>query len=271
VTRLSPPGDAGTRIASAGTVPLSRHYALLGVLTGLVAPAGMFTYLLLAGSKFDPVELFVATAAGAVATLGAAGWMIGRRDDVLRRRNDELRALSRRLTALSVTDPLTGIANRRAFDERLAVEVARSTRYRVPLTLVMLDLDHFKQLNDRFGHLAGDEVLRAVAAVLDREKRAGDLVARFGGEEFAAILPHTGAAASLAWAERVRGSIAALAVSTAELSALTVTASFGVAECVPGEGPRRVLDDADAALYRAKRGGRNRVVTAGLSAPRRAG
>src|SRR5436190_11708700 len=100
----------------------------------------MFAYLLLAGRTFEPLPLFLATTVGAMATLAAAGWMIGRRDDVLRRRNHELAKLSHRLRTLSATDALTGIANRRAFDERLAIEVAQANRYRNPLTLVMLDL-----------------------------------------------------------------------------------------------------------------------------------
>src|SRR2546421_901998 len=149
--------------------------------TGLLAPAGLFTYAVFAGRTFDPLELFFATASGGVVTLGAAGWMIGRRDDVLQRRNRELGELTQRLHALSATDPLTGISNRRTFDERLAVEVARANRYGTPITLVMLDLDHFKELNDQFGHLTGDEVLRRGAALLDREKRLGDGGGRYGG------------------------------------------------------------------------------------------
>jgi diguanylate cyclase (GGDEF)-like protein len=235
----------------------------------------MFAYLLLAGRTFEPLPLFLATAVGAMATLAAAGWTIGRRDDVLRRRNHELAELSHRLQTLSATDALTGIANRRAFDERLAIEVAQANRYRTPLTLVMLDLDHFKQLNDRFGHVAGDEVLRGVAALLERGKRAGDLVARFGGEEFAAILPHTDARASLAWAERMRHLISALQISLPDrpdVEPLTITASFGVAGAAESsEAPRGLLDHADRALYRAKQHGRNRVVASDLERGRRAG
>jgi diguanylate cyclase (GGDEF)-like protein len=261
-------------IATGRAVRWSTLYALLGVLAGLLAPAGMFTYILVAGRTLEPLELFLATAFGGMVTLGAAGWMIGRREDVLQRRNEELANLSGRLQALSVTDALTGIPNRRAFDERLAGEVARSNRYHTSLTLVMLDLDHFKQLNDRYGHVAGDAVLRAVAVLLDREKRAGDMVARFGGEELAAILPHTDARAALIWAERLRLQIASLRVPVPErpyADHLWITASFGLAEAAgAGEQPRRLVDEADRALYRAKRHGRN-VVAWQLARARSAG
>jgi diguanylate cyclase (GGDEF)-like protein len=182
--------------------------------------------------------------------------LIGRRDDALAERNDALAALSQRLHAQSVTDALTGLPNRRAFDERLALELAGARRYARPLALVMLDLDRFKAVNDRLGHAGGDQVLRAVAGVLDRERRASDLVARHGGEEFAAILPHTGARAAAVWAERVRRAIAA--------SEVPVTASLGVAAVEGGidataEG---LSETADRALYAAKDGGRDRVCVA---------
>jgi diguanylate cyclase (GGDEF)-like protein len=242
---------------------LSTRYFLLGLLTGVLASAGLFLYALLQGRTFDPWEMFAMTVAGSMASLGAAGWMIGRRDDVLQRRNQELRELSERLQGLSATDALTEIANRRTFDDRLAVEVARANRYGTPLALVMIDLDHFKELNDRFGHLAGDEVLKRVAALVDREKRLGDVVARFGGEEFAAILPHTEARAAVIWAERVRQMIAATEVRS-EAGALNVTASFGVSGAAADrEEPSTLIEGADQALYEAKHRGRNRVVVSG--------
>ena len=196
--------------------------------------------------------------------------MIGRRDDVLERRNQELRELSERLQGLSATDSLTGIANRRTFDERLAIEVARANRYRTPLSLVMVDLDHFKELNDRFGHPVGDEVLKRVAALVDRDKRLGDVVARYGGEEFAAILPHTEPRAAMVWAERLRQLIAGTEVRS-EAGALNVTASFGIAGATSDRAePAALIEEADQALYEAKRQGRNRVVAAGQGARRTA-
>jgi diguanylate cyclase (GGDEF)-like protein len=242
---------------------LSTRYLLLGMLTGVLASVGLFLYAVLQGRSFDPWDLFTMTAAGSMVTLGLAGWMIGRRDDALERRNEDLRALSERLQALSATDALTGIANRRTFDERLAIEVARSNRYGAPLSLVMIDLDHFKELNDRFGHPAGDEVLKRVAVLIDREKRLGDVVARYGGEEFAAILPHTEPRAATIWAERVRQLIAGTEVRS-EAGALNVTASFGVAGAPQEQAESAgLVEGADQALYEAKRLGRNRVVGGG--------
>jgi diguanylate cyclase (GGDEF)-like protein len=196
----------------------------------------------------DPVGLFLALVWGGVIVLAGAGWLLGRKDDQLAARNRELQAMTERLQALSATDALTGIPNRRSFDERLAVEMARTARYHTPLALVMVDLDHFKQLNDGYGHPAGDQVLRRIAELLEGEKRLGDMVARYGGEEFVAILPHSDAAAALAWAERAR---ARIADTTFELSGrrVPVTASFGVAAAM-------------SALYEAKAAGRNRVTLA---------
>ncbi|HXU82585.1 MAG TPA: GGDEF domain-containing protein [Polyangia bacterium] len=238
------------------------------MLTGVLASAGLFVYALLQRRSFDPWEMFAMTVAGSMTTLGVAGWMIGRRDDALERRNEDLRALSERLQGLSATDALSGIANRRTFDERLAVEVARANRYGAPLSLVMIDLDHFKELNDTFGHPAGDEVLKRVAVLIDREKRLGDVVARYGGEEFAAILPHTEPRSAMIWAERVRLLIAGTEVRS-EAGALNVTASFGVAGAAPDRAePAGLIEEADQALYEAKRLGRNRVVGAGQGSRR---
>jgi diguanylate cyclase (GGDEF)-like protein len=197
-------------------------------------------------------DLMLGTLLGATLPVGVVLYLLDRH-------NRELVRLSRRLEALSGTDPLTALPNRRALDERLAVEVARANRYAAPLALVMIDLDHFKRVNDRHGHGVGDAVLRRVAALLDAGKRAGDLVARLGGEELAALLPHTDARAAIAWAERMRITLATAEMRTSAGS-FRLTASFGVAAARPGiETPMDLLDAADRALYAAKRGGRNRV------------
>jgi diguanylate cyclase (GGDEF)-like protein len=238
----------------------ARRYLALGALTGLIAPVGLFAGSVFTDRVLDPAHLFGAMALGGIAALGLAGWVIGKKEDVLASRNRELRRISAQLRALSATDGLTDIANRRTFDERIAVELAQATRYGTRLSLVMVDIDHFKHLNDNFGHRAGDEVLRQVAKRLEAEKRVGDLVARYGGEEFVAILPHTDAASAAAWAERARERISAAEI-LAEGQALHVTASFGVAEEGPNTGtPEALVAAADAAMYEAKSRGRNRVV-----------
>jgi len=158
------------------------------------------------------------------------------------------------------TDGLTGLANRRHFDEFLSQQVAAATRYGSPLSLVTLDLDHFKHLNDRYGHLAGDDVLRAVARSLASTGRESDLVARHGGEEFALVLPQTDAAGALRVAERAADAVRAVEVQH-EGAVLHVTASFGVATFDQNTHRDAVglLQAADRAVYEAKHAGRNTV------------
>jgi diguanylate cyclase (GGDEF)-like protein len=246
---------------------LAIRYALLGVLVGLLAPAGLLVYALATRRWFDPVSFSMALAAGGAIVFGAIGSMIGCRDEILLRRNSELAALSRKLAELSTTDALTGIDNRRSFDDRLAMEMARTQRYDVPCALVMIDLDRFKAVNDRHGHQAGDGVLRHVAALLEAEKRAGDMIARYGGEELAAILPHTAAADAAAWAERVRARLEGEPIRWRD-GVIAVTASFGVASAPPRPASAAALiEGSDRALYAAKQRGGNVVVANGTIHP----
>lgn len=167
----------------------------------------------------------------------------------------------------ALTDGLTGLPNRRRFDETLATECRRQRRGRTPLALLLIDVDHFKLYNDAYGHPAGDACLRRVAKVLAAELgRSSDLPARYGGEEFAVILPETDHAGALAIAERLRAAVAALQMPhAASKSAAMVTISLGVASVPQGQDadPGTVLAAADDRLYQAKAGGRNRVVAAG--------
>ena len=183
----------------------------------------------------------------------------------LRVRNHlELKRYRDFLEDLSLVDGLTGIGNRRRFDEFLVREWRRSRRARTPLSLVLLDVDYFKAFNDHYGHAAGDDCLREVAATLAMlVRRPGDLCARYGGEEFAAILPHTDLAGARTLAERIREAVLALEIPH-EGSAVSphVTVSIGIAASDPSaaQEPEDLLRDADRRLYEAKTAGRNRVV-----------
>jgi diguanylate cyclase (GGDEF)-like protein len=164
------------------------------------------------------------------------------------------------LALASRRDALTGLPNRRAFEEDLARAAARAERSGTPLAVVALDVDRFKAVNDAHGHAAGDAVLRAVAARAASAIRAGDVLARLGGEEFGILLPGADLTRAAEAAERVRAAIAAAPVE-AEARALAVTASFGCAERAAGEAPHALMARADARLYEAKRAGRNRVAS----------
>lgn len=156
-------------------------------------------------------------------------------------------------------DELTGLMNRRAFDERLAEEVARARRYDTPLSLVMVDLDDFKLVNDRHGHAAGDLMLRTVGVLLRSELRGTDVAVRYGGDEFALVLPGTAKTDAWAVAEKIRDSLKRLCVDGAAVP-LAARASFGVAAFGPDTGDAKtLLQAADSALYRAKNNGRDRV------------
>ena len=177
----------------------------------------------------------------------------------------ELRAANARLEELSFDDPLTGIANRRRLDLVLRSEWLRARRSRLPLGLILIDIDLFKQLNDTHGHQEGDVCLQHVARLLSRSvQRSGELTARYGGEEFAIVLPNTDLEGCHRLAEHLRAGIQALAIPHEGSPTGTLTASFGVASMTPGE-PSEVDDlvaSADRALYEAKAAGRNRVRSA---------
>ena len=173
------------------------------------------------------------------------------------------RADNRRLEALATTDPLTRVLNRRALLERLAAEVDRARRFNSSLTVLLLDVDHFKQINDTAGHLAGDSVLRQLGALLEDAVRKVDVVARYGGEEFVVILPETVSEGGIIFAERLRERIAAQSFEVGTEGPVHLTVSIGIATF---PSPRiATIEDffarADEALYRAKSDGRNQVRT----------
>jgi len=193
---------------------------------------------------------------------GAVEYVCNLRDATQRRRaEDALAAANAELAALAATDALTGLANRRQFDAMLNKEWYRALREHGSLALLMIDIDHFKPVNDLFGHQLGDAFLARVARLLrDNARRAGDVVARYGGEEFTVILPGTQAPAALELAESARRTVAAHDFADLVAGGYHVTVSIGVSAAKPegGRGATMLVQAADAALYQAKRNGRNR-------------
>jgi diguanylate cyclase len=167
---------------------------------------------------------------------------------------DRLRQLERQ----AVTDPLTGAFNRRHYEHCLRTAIERRTRYREPASLVVFDVDRFKDINDRFGHTSGDAVLKALVVIIRRRARSLDLLFRTGGEEFALVLSGARLDEAIGFAEEFRASVAASRL----LNGHVVSISVGVSELRHGQSPLEWLMEADLALYHAKDAGRNRVVGA---------
>ena len=172
--------------------------------------------------------------------------------------NRDLRAANETIKQLARVDELTGLANRRALDEALKSETGRAQRLGKGLSMIMGDLDHFKLINDEFGHLIGDDVLTAAASVFINQSRSYDLAARFGGEEFILLLPETLSEEAVIIAERIRKNIETMKVPTCSKQ---ITISLGVTSWEPDDTPTELIARADAALYSAKDTGRNRVST----------
>ena len=230
-------------------------YALTAGVLSSGAPAGLLG-IRLAHSDDDEVSLRrlrneIAADRAAYVYVGAAtaiifalfGYILGRHAD--------------QLAELSETDPLTGLLNARGFGARLQAETRRSKRYREPLSLLFLDLDGLKEINDRYGHRAGSDGLRDVGSLIRGELRETDTAARWGGDEFTIIAPNTNKAEALTLAERIRARIARQAPMTASIGIATLDSENGV----PVDA-YAVLRDADAAMYEAKRRGKNTVVAA---------
>jgi diguanylate cyclase len=175
----------------------------------------------------------------------------------------ELQEVLEAVRSETLTDPLTSLANRKFFDDTLAKALADAQARREPLSLMLMDIDHFKKFNDSYGHLTGDQVLRLVAVAVKQNVKGQDISARYGGEEFAVILPNTALRAALTVADKIRR-----AVMTKELMKRStgehlgrVTMSIGVAALAQGDNPQSLIERADVCLYAAKRGGRNRVIS----------
>jgi diguanylate cyclase (GGDEF)-like protein len=246
-TRLIGPGphaallakafEPGTAVRSAALLPLIRQGLLIGSLHfGSRDPE---RYDAAAGTKF--LDRLAAIAAIAI-------------ESMLNRE---------RLRRAGMTDGLTGVHNRRYFDHRSLIEFSQAVRHRYPLACLFLDIDHFKAINDRHGHPAGDEVLRQVGGLILRTLRTGDLAARYGGEEFVVLLPRTDLAGACEVAERIRLLVQEAPFVTPEGGTVGATLSVGLAMVQPGSTSfAELLAAADRALYEAKGAGRNRTVSA---------
>ncbi|HEY3326374.1 MAG TPA: GGDEF domain-containing protein [Novimethylophilus sp.] len=203
----------------------------------------------------NPVQLAVFVCVTALDLLGSLGFIL-----MIKERAD------REIRALAMTDSLTGIFNRRAFMAHAEKDMAAAQRSRLPLALLMIDIDLFKRINDEHGHSAGDAVLVEVTALLSSQLRRQDTLGRYGGEEFCVLLPATDETGALALAEKLRRAVEAIPLSIGHGS-IPVTISLGVTAWLPTACESclvdcsRMLEDADKALYQAKRGGRNRTVT----------
>ena len=231
--------QASPELADIPVVFITAHTTTEDVVEGL--RLGAHDYL---RKPFEPAELLARiSAAVRVKTL----------QDQLRQRNSELDAISR-------TDALTGLPNRREMEERLVATASAARRHHHSSTLLMVDVDHFKSVNDTRGHEAGDVVLRAVATGLSDVCRAEDSAGRWGGEEFLVIAPMTDLTGGMRLGERIRSRICDTAVPVEDGPPVEVTVSVGVAS---GDAGEALLAEADAALYAAKRAGRNRVLSVG--------
>ncbi len=234
----------------------SRGHLLAG-LVGVLLPLYLLLILQLYGRSFAWPDLLLATI-----LLLAAGLARLAANQALQNTLD-----MRRVTLLeqeSITDPLIGIYNRRYLERRLDEEFERARRYRMPLSILLLDIDHFKQVNDLHGHQTGDLVLNYIGHLLLDAMRSSDIVARYGGEEFIIIAPNTPGHIALTLADRLREHVAnhklVLSGKPTERLEINVTASIGVADLDPRvETPEQLIHLADMALYQAKQDGRNRV------------
>ncbi len=221
------------------------------------APASTFALGAAVPGETTTLELYAPPSGFDADTLKLADWLASQAAIALE--NARLHHIIQRQ---AITDELTGLVNRRRFMEALNAEVTRATTLDTPLAAVLADLDDFKLVNDRFGHPVGDQVLKTFADLARGHLRDIDVLGRLGGEEFAVLLPETDVAGAVSVADRIRRSLSAAPLTVVDGEGVSVTASFGVAKLEPDQSGDDLLRGADAALYRAKEAGKNRVAVA---------
>jgi diguanylate cyclase (GGDEF)-like protein len=263
---------------------LSRRWlcSLWGLLGAIAAPVGWLVLQipergLWSGAEVlqeihDHLLLYCYMTLGTAVLLSLSGYLLGRAfDAVIRERREaqvqanKMEGLNQRLKAMSVTDDLTGMYTRRYFFDRCEEYLRAARRHRLPLSLMMVDIDHFKRVNDNFGHPIGDTVLSEIARLVHGALRASDICARYGGEEFVILLPYTEEGEALTLAHRLLETVACHLFPVRE-DVGRITISIGLS-CLDRDHPvgvEALISRADGALYRAKREGRNRVCVADL-------
>ncbi len=228
-------------------------YTLVGIASGTGAPLGALLIRLATGTVSTAAEIrthlfyYVYELIGTSLVFGVLGFLAGRRAD-------RLAASEREFRELAVHDELTGLGNRREFEERYRRAVGRSFRFREPLSLLLVDIDSLKTINDRWGHAIGNDALRHVAGILESEKRTDDTAARWGGDEFVLLMPGAESAAAQRVAERI---LEKTRTSRLGATAMPVTVTIGIASDVASAPEHDYFDTADRALYAGKRAGRD--------------
>ncbi len=237
-------------LAFIAVYPLRRHWATALVLAASIA---VVVFGALLEDEGESVQAMLVNRGMTIVVLVGIAFLLHR-----------VTASEATLFRIATTDPLTGIFNRRHFMGMLAREQQRAERYKTGFAVLMLDIDHFKRINDTYGHPVGDLAIKAMAAAAGRCLRPTDIIGRFGGEEFVVMLPHTDEAGAVIAAERIREEVAKIVVA-AESNEVRFTVSIGAALYAPKCTIDQVLECADKALYAAKAGGRNQVCVGRLA------